>query len=97
MGAGIVIAAHMGDINSLRSYIFGRAIDSAYYILMIGDKLRSSQEDRILLVSQDAIDGIRESWWGERMQKLDTVKFRDDRLREIAEEFGVYQLIVAES
>jgi len=90
---GLSIAAHKGDLNIIRSYLFSNDIHTTLFLERLNPLAYPDRKTISVIVS----DRIRESAtgtdWEGRFQNVDVSKIMDDRETAIVKDYGAFWFI----
>jgi adenylate cyclase len=89
---GLSIAVHKGDLNIVRSYLFGNDIHTTVFLGQLNSVLSPNKESIAVVVSGKVQEKVIGTEWATRFQFCDPSKITDLRLRSIVEEHGAYWL-----
>lgn len=91
---GLSIGVHKGDLNVIRSYVYGDDIHTTVYLRQI-EKLYHLKRDEIFVVTSGRIrDEFKGTEHEIKFRELDIDRLTQEIHRIVASEHGVYQLIV---
>jgi len=91
---GLSVAIHNGDLNTIRSYLYGNDIHVTVYLERSNSILHPAKESISVTVSRKVKERAQGTNWESGFQELDTSKITDERLQSIIKEYGAYQFIV---
>jgi class 3 adenylate cyclase len=93
-GLGLSIGLHKGDVNILRSYVYGNDIHATVRLTELGPLLVPPNECSVV-ASQKIESEARGTSWEQYFHKLGRDKISDDSYRPLVEEYGAYQFILS--
>ena len=91
---GLSVAIHKGDLNIIRSYLYGNDIHTTVFLERLNSLVHPSKEIISVVVSGRIKECAQGTNWESRIRELDTSKITDERLQSIVKEHGAYQFIV---
>jgi len=90
---GISVAAHKGDLNVLRSYLYGSNIHTTFYLEQLTRVFYPARESISVAISGKVKESAQGTIWEPGIQELDKSKITSERLRSRIEEHGAYWFI----
>ena len=92
-GLGFSATIHQGDLNILRSYLFGNDLHVTFFLEQLHRLLYPAKESISVIVSGKVKESAKGSKWEVRFQKVDAGKITDERGQAIIKEHGAYWFI----
>jgi len=92
-GLGLSITVHQGNLNVLRSYLFGNDLHVTFVLERFHKLIYSEKESISVIVSGKAKESAKGSKWENRFQVLDISKISDEKLLSAFNEYGAYWFI----
>lgn len=86
------VTIHQGDLNILRSYVYGNDIHVTFFLEEVARLAYSGKEAVFIVVSGRVRDSAKGTIWEERFQELDVGESMSHRLQSIVEKYGAYWL-----
>ena len=93
---GLSVALHKGDMNILRSYLYGEAIVAVMFLQQLNTSLQSSSEEISVLASGKVREDCKGTDRETRFQQVDLDKVRRQYVRDNAREYGAFLFVVDE-
>jgi len=94
---GLSIAAHKGDLNILRSYLYGGNIHTTFYLEQLNGMFHPARESISIAVSGKVKESAQGTIWEPRIQELDRSKITSEKLQSMIEEHGAYWFIAGDN
>jgi class 3 adenylate cyclase len=86
------VTIHHGDINLLRSYLYGNDIHVIFFLEEVARLAYSAREALSIVVSGRVRENAKGTIWEKKFQELDLNKPLSKRLQSIVKDYGVYWL-----
>jgi class 3 adenylate cyclase len=93
-GLGFSATIHQGDLNILRSYLYGDDLHVTFYLEQLHRLIYPAKESVSVIVSSRVKESVKGSKWEARFEDFDGSKISDDRLLSTIHEYGAYWLII---
>jgi class 3 adenylate cyclase len=90
---GISVAAHKGDLNVLRSYLYGSNIHTTFYLEQLIRMFYPARESISVAISGKVKESAEGTMWERGIQEMDKSKIKSERLLEWIEENGAYWFV----
>lgn len=90
---GLSISAHKGDLNIIRSYLYGNDIHTAVYLERLISMINASRESISVAVTKKIKDCAKGTRWDNRFKELNTSHITDDNLLAVVKEYGAFQFL----
>ncbi len=87
---GLSVAVHKGDLNILRSYLYGSNIHTTFYLEQLTSMFYPARESISIAVSGKVKESAQGTIWEPRIRELDRSKITNEKLQSIIEEYGAY-------
>lgn len=91
---GLSVAMHEGNLNILRSYLYGESIINTVFLQQLNTSIQSAADDISVLASGKVRIEFRGTDQEGKFQELDLKKIRRENNRLVARELGAYLLMV---
>jgi class 3 adenylate cyclase len=92
-GLGFSATVHQGDLNILRSYLYGNDLHVTFFLEQLHRLIYSAKESVSVIVSRKVKEVAKGSKWEDRFQVFDISEIKDEKLLSIIEEYGAYWFI----
>ena len=92
-GLGMSVTVHQGDLNILRSYLFGNDLHVTFYLEQLHRLVYPDKESISVVVSGKVKESANGSHWEDRFQNFNINKITDKRLLSEFNEYGAYVFI----
>jgi class 3 adenylate cyclase len=93
-GLGFSLTVHQGDLNILRSYLYGNDLHVTFFLEQLHRLVFRAKESVSVIVSDKVKESAKGTKWELKFQSLDITTISDDRLLSAIEEYGAYWFIV---
>jgi len=90
---GISVAAHKGDLNVLRSYLYGSNIHTTFYLEQLTRMFYPARESISVAISGKVKESAQGTIWEPAIREMDKSKITSERLQEWIEENGAHWFI----
>jgi class 3 adenylate cyclase len=90
---GISVAAHKGDLNVLRSYLYGSNIHTTFYLEELTRLFYPARESISVAISGKVKESAQGTIWEPGIRDMDKSKIISERLQAWIEEHGAYWFI----
>jgi hypothetical protein len=90
---GLSLAAHRGDLNIIRSYLYSNDIHTTVFLERLNSLVHTNREEISIAVTGKVKDCAKGTLWENRFRDMDISQITDDRLLSIAREYGVFQFL----
>jgi len=90
---GLSVSIHKGDINVLKSYLYGNDVHTSVYLNRLSDVYVSSKTEITILTSEVVKESADQTIWKDKFQKLDEgeiLKSLNKNERNVIDEYGAY-------
>ncbi|HEU0294015.1 MAG TPA: adenylate/guanylate cyclase domain-containing protein [Anaerolineales bacterium] len=92
-GLGLSATIHQGDLNILRSYLYGDDLHVTFYLEQLHRLIYPAKASVSVIVSSRVKESVKGSKWEARFEDFDVSKISDDRLLSTVNEYGAYWFI----
>lgn len=92
-GLGFSATIHQGDLNILRSYLYGDDLHVTFYLEQLHRLIYPAKESVSVIVSSRVKESVKGSRWETRFEDFDVSKISDSRLLSTINEHGAYWFI----
>jgi hypothetical protein len=93
-GLGIAVSIHKGNLNVIRSYVYGDDIHTTVYLSEIARQHQDNKDGIFVVTSGKVWNKFRGTEQESKFQKIGDDKPLWDNKRDVAREEGIYQLIL---
>ena len=90
---GLAVAVHKGDLNIIRSSLYGNDINVAYVLEQINQSAHPAKVMRSVVVSRKVREDASGTNWESRFQEVDSSQIIDERLKTTITEHGAYWFV----
>jgi hypothetical protein len=90
---GISIAAHKGDLNVLRSYLYGSNIHTTFYLEQLIGMLHPTRDSISVAISGKVKESAQGTIWEKRILEIDSSEVKDEKFQSTIKERGAYWFI----
>jgi class 3 adenylate cyclase len=94
-GLGLSVGVHKGDVNILRSYVYGTDIHTTVYLTDLSRKV-FPHSDYCVVVSDRIRQDARGTIWEPNFRELQSKEITDDVYRALIKNHGAHQFIVSD-
>lgn len=94
---GLSIAVHKGDLNIIRSYLYSNDIHTTYFLEVLSKENHPGKETISVITSKQIMEAAKNTTWENAFQIVDIGKFKDTQVQSIAEEYGVYEIVIQDN
>lgn len=91
---GLAVGIHKGDLNIIRSYLYGNDIHTTVYLERLNRLIHPSIETISVIVTRRVKESAIGTNWESRFQDYNGSGITDETLKSIVKEYGAYQFIV---
>jgi len=91
---GLSIAIHKGNINILRSYLYGEAIMTTIFLQQLNTSIQSAKDEISVIASGKVKDKFNGTDQERRFQALELDKIKRQYIRDNAREYDAFRFIV---
>ncbi|MCI0609307.1 MAG: adenylate/guanylate cyclase domain-containing protein [Anaerolineae bacterium] len=95
-GLGLSVTAHQGNLNILRSYLFGNDLHVTFFLEQLHKSIYPAREAISVVVSGKVKASAEGSNWKDRFREFDISKISDDKLLSRVNEYGAYWFVVGD-
>ena len=92
-GLGLSVTVHQGDLNVLRSYLFGNDLHVTFFLEQLHRLIYSAKESISVVVSGKVKESAKGSNWEDRFQSFDSSKISNENLLSTLNEYGAFRFI----
>jgi len=87
---GLSLAAHKGDLNIIRSYLYSNDIHTTVFLERLNSLVNSNRESISVAVTGRVKECAKGTPWEGKFKDLDTSQITDERLLSTAKEYGAF-------
>lgn len=91
---GLSVAIHKGDLNILRSYLYGNDIHTTVFLERLTGMVHPGREEITVVITGKVKESVQGTNWEKNIHKVSGSQITDERLRAIVKEHGAYRLVV---
>src|SRR5574341_23067 len=93
-GLGISIGVHKGNLNVIRSFVYGGDIQTTMYLTRLGKLYHPSQDEIRVITSKKVRNELQGTEWEGNFQDLDLSRIVEEVHKMIVREHGAFEFIV---
>jgi class 3 adenylate cyclase len=94
-GLGLSVGVHKGDVNILRSYVYGHDIHTAVYLTDLS-RIVFPHSDYCVIVSDRIRQDARGTIWEQNFRELQSKEITDEAYQALVENYRAHQFIVSD-
>ena len=91
-GLGLAIAIHKGDLNIVRSYLYGNDIHATVFLAQLNRLMNPNTKKISIIVSRKVKQIGTDTHWERKFQEVDASKILDERLQATVKGYGAFWL-----
>lgn len=92
-GLGLSITTHKGDLNFLRSYLFGNDLHVTFFLEQLHRLIFPARESISVVVSSKVKESAKGTDWERKFQDFDITKIKDEKLLSAIKEYGAHWFV----
>jgi len=96
-GLGLSVAIHKGDLNVIRSYLFSNDIHVTQFLERLNPDSYPDKGTISVIVTESIKNSATGTQWEHQFQQTDLTNNSNERIMDIAKEYGAYWFIVDEA
>jgi len=92
-GLGFSVTIHQGDLNILRSYLFGNDLHVTFFLEQLHRLIYPAKESISVIVSSKVKESAIGTRWENKFKEIEESEITDERLQSTIKEHGAYWFI----
>ena len=93
-GLGFSVTIHQGDLNILRSYLFGNDLHVTFFLEQLHRLIYPAKESISVIVSSKVKESAIGTRWENKFKEIEESEITDERLQSTIQEHGAFWFIV---